>query len=108
VFNGQTLTQAGTYRDTLTNSAGCDSTIILTLVVNPSKTSNITRNICAGQSTVFNGQTITQAGTYRDTLSQVNGCDSFIVLSLIVQPTTTRIPVEIFVKDKAQCLMDKP
>ena len=90
VFNGQTLTQAGTYRDTLTNSAGCDSTIILTLVVNPSKSSSITRNICAGQSTVFNGQTITQAGTYRDTLSQVNGCDSFIVLSLIVnQPKTT-------------------
>ncbi len=96
VFNGQTLTQAGTYRDTLTNSAGCDSTIILTLVVNPSKTSNITRNICAGQSTVFNGQTITQAGTYRDTLSQVNGCDSFIVLSLIVnQPKTTNTTKQI-------------
>jgi gliding motility-associated-like protein len=89
VFNGQTLTQAGTYRDTLTNSQGCDSFLVLTLVVNPSKTSTITRNICQGQTTVFNGQTLSQAGTYRDTLSQVNGCDSFIVLSLIVNPSKT-------------------
>ncbi|MFN8284575.1 MAG: gliding motility-associated C-terminal domain-containing protein [Chitinophagales bacterium] len=96
VFNGQTLTQAGTYRDTVTNSSGCDSIIVLTLVVNPSKTTNTTRNICQGQSTGFNGQTLTQAGTYRDTLLQQNGCDSFIVMTLVVnQPKTTNITRQI-------------
>jgi gliding motility-associated-like protein len=92
VFNGQTITQAGTYRDTLQQSNGCDSFIVLTVTILQSTTTPITRNICQGKSTVFNGQTITQAGTYRDTLQQVNGCDSFIVLTVtLLQPKTTDI-----------------
>jgi hypothetical protein len=34
IFAGDTLTAAGIYKDTLTNSLGCDSTITLNLVVN--------------------------------------------------------------------------
>ncbi|MFN8284578.1 MAG: gliding motility-associated C-terminal domain-containing protein [Chitinophagales bacterium] len=89
VFNGQTITTAGTYRDTLTTSLGCDSFIVLTVTVNPTPTTNISRAICNGSSTVFNGQTITQAGTYRDTLTTSLGCDSFIVLTVTVNPTPT-------------------
>ncbi len=89
VFNGQTLTQAGTYRDTFRTNLGCDSFVVLTLSVNPTKTSTISISICQGKSTVFNGQTITQAGSYRDTLLQVNGCDSFIVLTVSVIPPKT-------------------
>ncbi len=89
VFNGQTLTTAGTYRDTLTTSLGCDSFIVLTLFVNPVKTTNIARGICQGQSITFNGQVITQSGTYRDTLQQANGCDSFIVLTVTLNPPKT-------------------
>ncbi len=89
VFNGQTLTIAGIYRDTLSTSLGCDSFIVLTLNVNPVKTTPITRTICQGQSFVFNGQSLSIAGTYRDTLSTSFGCDSFIVLTLNVNPVKT-------------------
>ncbi|MFN8283403.1 MAG: gliding motility-associated C-terminal domain-containing protein [Chitinophagales bacterium] len=88
-FNGQTITAAGTFRDTLTTSLGCDSFVVLTVTVNPLKTTNISKAICNGTNYPFNGQLLTTAGTYRDTLTQVNGCDSFIVLTLTVNPTYT-------------------
>ncbi|MFN8281737.1 MAG: gliding motility-associated C-terminal domain-containing protein [Chitinophagales bacterium] len=89
VFNGNTITTAGTYRDTLTTSLGCDSFVILTVTVKPTPTTNISRSICQGSSTTFNGQTITSAGTYRDTLTTSLGCDSFVVLTVTVKPTPT-------------------
>jgi gliding motility-associated-like protein len=88
-FNGQTITSAGTFRDTLTTSLGCDSFIVLTVTVNPLKTTNVSKAICDGTNYPFNGQLLTIAGTYRDTLSQANGCDSFVVLTLTVNPTYT-------------------
>lgn len=33
---------------------------------------------------IFNGQTLTQSGTYVDTLSTVNGCDSVVTLNLTI------------------------
>jgi hypothetical protein len=88
-FNGLTITQAGTFRDTLLTSAGCDSFIVLTVTLNPTPTTPISRSICQGQSTTFNGLTITQAGTFRDTLLTSAGCDSFIVLTVTLNPTPT-------------------
>jgi len=89
MFNGNTITQAGTYRDTLQTSLGCDSFVILTVTLNPVQTTNIAQAICQGQSITFNGNTITQAGTYRDTLQTSLGCDSFVVLTLTIKPTST-------------------
>lgn len=83
-FNGMNLSTSGTYRDTLQQVNGCDSFIVLTLTVNPSKTTNITQTIQSGQTYPFNGMNLTTSGTYRDTLLQTNGCDSFIVLTLTV------------------------
>ncbi|MCC6584489.1 MAG: hypothetical protein IT271_12360, partial [Chitinophagales bacterium] len=88
-FNGTNLSTAGIYRDTLQQVNGCDSFIVLTLNVNPAKTTNRTQIICEGQSYNFNGTNLSIAGIYRDTLQQVNGCDSFIVLTLNVNPAKT-------------------
>ena len=89
VFNGNTITTAGTYRDTLSTSLGCDSFVVLTVNVLPAINSSISRAICPGQNTVFNGQTITTAGTYKDTLTSVGGCDSIITLTVTIKPTAT-------------------
>ncbi len=105
-FNGQTITTAGVYRDTLTTSLSCDSFIVLTVTVNPLKTTNISKAICDGTNFSFNGQLLTTAGTYRDTLSQTNGCDSFIILTLNVNPTYT--PAVSIVSTKSDiCLGDQ-
>jgi gliding motility-associated-like protein len=89
VFNGNTITTAGTFRDTLQTSLGCDSFIVLTTSIKPTPTTNITQSICQGSSIVFNGNTITTAGTFRDTLQTSLGCDSFIVLTTSIKPTPT-------------------
>jgi hypothetical protein len=81
-FKGQTLTTAGTYRDTLMNAAGCDSVITLTLTVTPAIQRQLSETICFGASTTFNGQTLSQAGTYRDTTQTAQGCDSITTLVL--------------------------
>lgn len=83
LFNGQYLTAAGTYYDTLTSVVGCDSIITLNLSVNQI-VSNISQTICQGGSFLFNGQNISTAGIYYDTLSTAAGCDSLIVLNLSV------------------------
>ncbi|MEM6316856.1 MAG: T9SS type A sorting domain-containing protein [Bacteroidota bacterium] len=86
-FNGQGLTEAGTYRDTLTASNGCDSFLVLDLTVLDTFRTEQLGFICAGDSFAFNNQSLAQSGTYRDTLMATNGCDSFIVLNLVVTDT---------------------
>ena len=84
--NFSNLTQSGTYYDTLQNVNGCDSVIELTLSYYPSiAVTNYTANICEGGTyTDANFANLTQAGVYYDTLQNVNGCDSVIELTLIV------------------------
>ena len=95
IFNNQTLTQSGTYYDTLANALGCDSIITLSLTINT--TSSTVMNETACETYVFNNQTLTQSGTYYDTLVNTLGCDSIITLSLTINtnPSPT-IDVEGF------------
>ena len=88
-FNGTQLTAAGTYADTLTGSNTCDSIVTLTLTVRPVATSSINAFICAGNSYNFNGTLLTTPGTYRDTLTGSNTCDSIVTLNLTVRPVAT-------------------
>ena len=83
-FNGQSLITAGTYYDTLINVNGCDSIVTLHLTHYPQVGSTINQSICSGASYTFNGQSLSTAGTYYDTLINVNGCDSIITLNLTI------------------------
>ncbi|MBX2903562.1 MAG: immunoglobulin domain-containing protein [Chitinophagales bacterium] len=93
-FNGQQLTQAGQYFDTLQTILGCDSFVTLNLAVNSFVTGSTSASICAGDSYTFNGQQLTQGGQYMDTLVSAGGCDSIVTLTLTVnqlpQPTITQ------------------
>ena len=84
VFHGDTLTQSGIYTDTLTAVGLCDSIVVLDLKVLPVAATNLSATICTGNSYIFQGDTLSAAGTYRDTLIAVNGCDSVLVLQLDV------------------------
>jgi sarcosine oxidase delta subunit len=90
VFNGQTLNTSGVYRDTFVNSKGCDSFLYLILTVNDTTKKDSFRTICKNQSVVFNGNTLNASGTYRDTLVNAKGCDSFVYLYLTVNDTTRK------------------
>ena len=83
LFDGQTLSVAGTYTQTLTNIAGCDSIITLNLTVIPTQFI-IEDTICTGSSYVLGTQTLTQTGTYLETFQNTMGCDSVVLLGLTV------------------------
>ena len=82
----QWFTSFGIYTKVFQTVHGCDSTVTLYLNVLPSYNKTTTASICSGESYTFNNQVYTTAGTYRDTLQAMNGCDSIIRLVLNVEP----------------------
>ncbi len=86
VFGSQILSTAGVYPRTLVGVNGCDSTVVLTLTVNPNSGSILLDTICQGGSLVFGGDTLGVPGVYYDTLASANGCDSVVQLLLLVLP----------------------
>ena len=84
---GRSVSQNGIYKDTIRNNFGCDSIITTNLTItNPIPFTN-TVAICDGQSyTLPNGNKVSRAGIYKDTLRQLNTCDSIIVTNLSVFP----------------------
>jgi hypothetical protein len=83
VFNGQTLNTSGTYTETLTNVAGCDSITTLQLTVVPNLFV-VEDTICSGSSYTLGTQVLTVPGTYDETFQNSLGCDSTILLELTV------------------------
>jgi hypothetical protein len=89
-LNGQIYTASGEYTQTLTNAAGCDSTITLNLTINQPTTSTLNETACS--SYLLNGQTYSASGEYTQTIPNAAGCDSTITLNLIIkQPTSSSL-----------------
>lgn len=84
ILNGQTYTSSGIYSQILTNSAGCDSIINLSLTINQSTSSSITDEGCGNY--ILNGQTYTSSGNYTQNLLNLAGCDSVIYLNFTIYP----------------------
>ncbi|HHM21127.1 MAG TPA: DUF11 domain-containing protein, partial [Bacteroidetes bacterium] len=85
VINNQVIYLPGTYFDTLTAANGCDSIITYSLSNAGAVYDTLDIIICESETYFFNNQNITQPGTYTDTLTALNGCDSVLTLQLAVQ-----------------------
>ncbi|HRG89301.1 MAG TPA: T9SS type A sorting domain-containing protein, partial [Chitinophagales bacterium] len=83
-FVGHELTTSGTYQDTLTNINGCDSVVTLNLTINQPVSYSYNTVVCAGTTYSFNGTELTASGVYTNVLTAVNGCDSVVQLTLLV------------------------
>ena len=83
-FGGQTISAAGVYTDTATNSRGCDSIVELTLDFIPTVRVAITATINEGETYEFGGNSLSQAGEYEHTFHTALGCDSVVTLTLNV------------------------
>ena len=84
-FNGKMLSTGGEYRDTVLNSIGCDSVIILHLNVLKKYYNTVTRTIYEGDTVMFLGQSYSAAGNYPIRYTSSFGCDSIIELQLTVK-----------------------
>lgn len=95
VFDGNTISTTGAYTRTIPNAVGCDSVITFNLTVLSPITTNTTHTMCAGDNYDFNGDILTVAGTYYDTLTSIQSCDSVVILELTVgaQTAITTQPV---------------
>jgi gliding motility-associated-like protein len=92
---GQVFTQSGIYTDTLTTINGCDSIVRVDLTI----TGNIvlppiTVTACSTYTAPW-GATYTQSGSYSDTLTSVNGCDSILRVNLTITGTIVTPPVNV-------------
>lgn len=87
LINGNSYDSSGTYIDTLLTSYGCDSIITTNLNVLTVSSSSSTSNqiICLGDTLNLYSSQYYQAGTYTDTLLNVNGCDSIVTTNLSLQ-----------------------
>ena len=88
-IGNQTFSTNGNFSVKLQSSQNCDSTVNLTLIVNPKKTTNLSRTICAGDSVVVANQTFFTAGNFTVHLQSSQRCDSAINLNLTVNPVKT-------------------
>lgn len=78
--DGTVAAQAGTYLSVLTSTLGCDSTVVLDLIVNQSTSSFTNASACVNY--FWNGQTYTQSGAYTYQTLNASGCDSIANLNL--------------------------
>ncbi len=92
-------TESGTYIDTFSTIAGCDSFRTLILTVNPVTPFILERTICVGSS--FDGYT--QSGIYKDTFELESGCDSIRILRLNV---ISCLPIIKYDLDACESVMD--
>ena len=78
-------TLGGNYTDVLTTTNGCDSTINLTLMVNPLATTLLDVDVCEGGQ--YNGVTYSSDAILTDVYTDSNGCDSTVITNVDVPPT---------------------
>ncbi|BDD06379.1 T9SS type A sorting domain-containing protein [Aureibacter tunicatorum] len=76
LLQGAYQTLAGIYRDTLSNSLGCDSILVTSLTVLPSYSDTITVNKCSGDSIQVGENHYFTSGFYQNQLTSSLGCDS--------------------------------
>jgi hypothetical protein len=79
-----TYTASGTYNDTLTNMAGCDSIITINLTITNSTSSAQNIAACDSYTVPSGSMTYTASGAYNDTLTNMAGCDSIITINLTI------------------------
>ena len=93
LVNGEYLYSTGTYYDTLSTCCGSDSVVVTELIVNPVYNITETAEICNGDVYTWEGSDYTTAGTYTETYTTVNGCDSIRELTLTVFTIDTSVTV---------------
>ncbi|MBP1645224.1 MAG: hypothetical protein H6Q16_799 [Bacteroidetes bacterium] len=81
-YNGFNANTTGEYYQTIPSSIGCDSTLVLNLVVSPPDTTRFYASVCPGHGYTQNGFFTGTPGIHTLHLYNQNGCDSILVLNL--------------------------
>jgi hypothetical protein len=82
LFGDSILSDAGVYEQTFANENGCDSIVVLRLVINQPKETSIFDTICQGETYLKNGFNQMEQGTFVQKYQTNKGCDSTVTLYL--------------------------
>ncbi len=85
-INNLPVTTSGIYPDTLTIASSCDSIVQNIVQVLSLPTGIQPFSLCINDTIYINNQPITTAGTYLDTLSILNNCDSIVEYQIQIIP----------------------
>ncbi len=87
-FTGKTRTLSNTGTYWVKYETPCSAIVdTFKISMQQNSISQIEKVLCAKQTFDFGGKVLNSSGRYRDTLQSINGCDSIIILDLIVLPT---------------------
>jgi hypothetical protein len=86
---GAYQTGSGTFYDSLSSIAGCDSVTETVLTVSSQITVNLPLSVCYGDSALINGNYELANGTFYDTSTSVLGCDSITITNFTVDTLIT-------------------
>lgn len=78
----ETYTSSGQYNDTIPGQGGCDTVLTINLNIKQEIRSNVSRSVCDSFVVPSGDEKYFASGTYRDTISSVEGCDSVITFDL--------------------------
>lgn len=87
IWHGQSYNVQGLYFDSLQSVYGCDSVMILNLMVNQHYQYIENAEMCEGEILPWHGQSLSLQGTYYDSLNTIMGCDSVYIMNLVVHPS---------------------
>ncbi|MCI6645824.1 MAG: hypothetical protein MSH09_07545, partial [Bacteroidales bacterium] len=84
---GFNVSEQGVYTQHLQSIHGCDSLVTLDLTILPTYRDTIPADICDNEVYAQFGFNTSEVGYHTQTIQRENGCDSVIVLHLLVHPT---------------------
>lgn len=83
-LSGNTYTTSGQYYSDYTSILGCDSSVQLNLIIHPQDTTYLNELSCLSYTLPGTGVVYTTSGLYTIDLQSNEGCDSTVILDLII------------------------
>jgi hypothetical protein len=96
-WEGEQISEPGTYEFHYTTASGCDSLLLLEVAELPFAQGTLDTAYCAGSALEWQGEQISEPGTYEFHYSTDSGCDSLLLLQVAELP-----PVQVTL-DTAYC-----
>lgn len=87
IYNGEEYDTAGEYEQVFTTIEDCDSTIVISLEVNPTYLLTEEYEICDNETIEINGVIYDSSGSFQQDYLTNLGCDSTLIIELDVLPT---------------------
>lgn len=87
----ESYSSSGTYADTLTNTQGGDSILVINLTLNQPSTSLIDVVTCDTYTSPSGNYTWSTSGSYQDTLTNSVGCDSILTINVTVATSASTV-----------------